>query len=84
VIPHALLGTLTHHNDKAILDSPVKSGNDRRGMWIPTRVTVVMSLQGRVTTEAISYLIEIIEIATKREALLAMTNQDCAIISERI
>ena len=53
-------------------------------MWIPTRVTVVMSLQGKVTTEAISYLIKIIEIATKREALLAMTNQDCAIISERI
>jgi ribosomal protein L35AE/L33A len=41
-------------------------------MWIPTRVTVVMSLRGRVTTEAISYLIKIIEIAMKREALLAM------------
>ena len=31
VPPHALLGALTLHNDKAILDSPIKSGNDRRG-----------------------------------------------------
>jgi hypothetical protein len=34
----------------------------------------VMSLRERVTTEAISYLIDIIEIATTPERRLAMTN----------
>ena len=80
---HALLGTLTHHNDKAILDSPVEPGNDRRGDVDSDPRDCRNVFAGRVTTEAISYLIEIIEIATKREALPATTNQDCAIISER-
>ena len=52
------------------------------GMRIPTRVTVVMSLRGKVMTEAISYLIKILEIATKREALLAMANEDYDTVSQ--
>jgi len=35
-----------------------------------------MFLRGNKTTEAISYPIDILEIATEREALLAMTNED--------
>jgi len=35
-----------------------------------------MSLRGRVTTEAISYLIDIIEIATAPERRFAMTTED--------
>jgi len=45
---------------------------------------VVMSLRGRVTTEAISYLIYIIEIATTPERRLAMTNEDCYTVSSRL
>ena len=47
--------------------------------YLPDRV--VMSLRGRVTTEAISYLIDIIEIATAPERRFAMTNDDCDTVS---
>ena len=36
----------------------------------------MLSLRGSVTTEAISYLISTIEIATPSEGRLAMTNDD--------
>jgi len=42
---------------------------------------VVMSLRGRVTTEAISYLNDIIEIATPPEGRLAMTHDICDTVS---
>jgi len=36
---------------------------------------IIMPLRGRVTTEAISYLIDSIEIATAAKGCLAMTNE---------
>ena len=38
---------------------------------------IIMSLRGRATTEAISYLIDIIEIATPPEGRLVMTHDIC-------
>ncbi len=41
-----------------------------------------MPLRGCETIEAISSLIDILEIATEREALLAMTNEDGDTVSK--